>query len=104
MAERLGWLQNAPVRCSKRTWPSVGRLIRESAASPAHSKAVTQVPLLDRRRFILGGMIFLSAFARLTAAPDAPANDLLAKAHAALGHLGLTVIAVIFILLNFWRG
>jgi len=49
-------------------------------------------------------MIFLSAFARLTAAPATPANDLLAKAHAALGYLGLTVIALVFVLLNFWRG
>ncbi len=65
---------------------------------------MTQVPLLERRHFILGGMIILSAFARLTAAPEARANDLLAKAHAALGHLGLTLIALVFVLLNFWRG
>jgi hypothetical protein len=49
-------------------------------------------------------MLFLSAFARLSAAPEAPANDLLAKAHAAIGHLGLTVIALVFVLLTFWKG
>jgi hypothetical protein len=49
-------------------------------------------------------MIFLSAFARLLAAPEPPANDLLAKAHAAIGHLGLTVIALVFVLLTFWKG
>jgi hypothetical protein len=59
---------------------------------------------LARRHIILDGMIFLSAFSRLTAAPEAHANDLLAKAHAALGHLGLTLIALVFVLLNFWRG
>jgi hypothetical protein len=49
-------------------------------------------------------MLFLSAFSRLTAAPEAKPNDLLAKAHAALGHLGLTIIALVFVLLNFWKG
>ncbi len=50
-----------------------------------------------------GEMLLLSAFARLTAAPEAPANVLLAKKHAALGHIGLTVIALVFVLLNFWK-
>jgi len=49
-------------------------------------------------------MIFLSAFSRLIAAPEAKPNDLLAKAHAAIGHLGLTIIALVFVLLTFWKG
>jgi hypothetical protein len=48
-------------------------------------------------------MIFLSAFARLTATPEAKPNDLLAKSHAAIGHLGLTIIALVFVLLSFWK-
>jgi hypothetical protein len=49
-------------------------------------------------------MLFLAAFARLSAAPEPTANDLLAKAHAAIGHLGLTIIALVFVLLTFWKG
>ena len=49
-------------------------------------------------------MIFLAAFARLSAAPEPPANDLLAKSRAALGHLGLTIIALVFVLLTFCKG
>jgi uncharacterized membrane protein len=67
-------------------------------------KGVNQVPLLRAGALILGGMIFLSAFARLTAAPQAAPNDLLAKARAAVGHLGLTIIALVFVLLNLWKG
>jgi hypothetical protein len=48
------------------------------------------------------GMLFLSAFARLI--PREPeANDLLAESHAALGHLGLTIIAIVFVLVTFWK-
>jgi hypothetical protein len=49
-------------------------------------------------------MLFLSAFARLVP-PEPQANDLLAQTRAAaLGHLGLTVIAIVFILITFWNG
>ncbi len=55
-----------------------------------------------RRRHYSGGMLFLSAFARLI--PREPeANDLLAESHAALGHVGLTVIAIVFVLVTFWK-
>jgi hypothetical protein len=50
----------------------------------------------------LGGMLFLAAFARLSPAREEP-NDLLAQRYAALGHLGLTVIAVVFVVLTFWK-
>jgi hypothetical protein len=55
-----------------------------------------------RRRHYSWGMLFLSAFARLI--PQEPeANDLLAESHAALGHLGLTIIAIVFVLITFWK-
>ena len=47
-------------------------------------------------------MLFLAALSRLRPAHDEP-NDLLAQRHAALGHLGLTVIAVVFVVLTFWN-
>lgn len=48
-------------------------------------------------------MLFLFAFARLIPGEPEP-NDLLAQTHAALGHLGLTVIAIVFVLVTFWKG
>jgi hypothetical protein len=65
---------------------------------------VKSVTLLQRDLLILGGMIFLAAFARLSAAPEPAPNDLLAKSRAALGHLGLTIIALVFVLLTFCKG
>jgi hypothetical protein len=47
-------------------------------------------------------MLFLFAFARLIP-PEPEANDLLAESHAALGHVGLTVIALVFVLVTFWK-
>lgn len=48
-------------------------------------------------------MLFLFAFSRLIP-PEPEANDLLAEAHAAIGHLGLTIIAIVFVLITFWKG
>ncbi|HEX3949336.1 MAG TPA: hypothetical protein VHW95_05740 [Steroidobacteraceae bacterium] len=48
-------------------------------------------------------MLFLAAFARLIPSEPEP-NDLLAQSHAALGHLGLTIIAIVFVLVTFWKG
>jgi uncharacterized membrane protein len=67
------------------------------------SKSVNQITLLSFGAIILGAMLFLSAFARL-AQPEPEANDLLAQSRAALGHLGLAIIAMVFILLTFWKG
>ena len=55
-----------------------------------------------RARHYSGGMLFLSAFARLIPREPEP-NDLLAESHAALGHLGLTIIAIVFVLVTFWK-
>jgi len=49
-------------------------------------------------------MLFLAAFSRLSLPRESEQNDLLAQSHAALGHLGLTVIALVFVLLTFWKG
>jgi uncharacterized membrane protein len=63
---------------------------------------VIRITFLSSGAIILGGMLFLSAFARLV--PREPeANDLLAGSHAALGHLGLTIIAIVFVLVTFWK-
>jgi hypothetical protein len=56
-----------------------------------------------RRRHYSYGMLFLSAFARIVPQESEP-NGLLAQPRAALGHLGLTIIAVVFILVTFWKG
>jgi hypothetical protein len=64
---------------------------------------VNQITLLSLGAIILGAMLFLSAFARLVP-PEPEANDLLAQSRAALGHLGLTIIAIVFILITFWKG
>jgi hypothetical protein len=53
------------------------------------------------RRHYSWRMLFLSAFARLVPREPEP-NDLLAQ-HAAIGHLGLTLIALVFVLITFWK-
>lgn len=62
--------------------------------------SVTQFPL---RAGILAAMIFLAAFNRLTTPAEPPANDLLAGARAAIGHISLAIIALVIVLLNFWK-
>jgi uncharacterized membrane protein len=64
---------------------------------------VKRITLLSLGVIILGVMLFLSAFARLVPA-EPEANDLLAQSRAALGHLGLTIIAIVFVLITFWKG
>jgi hypothetical protein len=54
-------------------------------------------------RGYLWRMVFLSAFIRVARAPEPQPNDLLAEARLRLGHLGLTVIALIFVLISFWQ-
>ena len=57
-----------------------------------------------RGRHYSYGMLFLSAFARIVPQESEP-NGLLAQSRAAaLGHLGLTIIAVVFVLVTFWKG
>ena len=51
---------------------------------------------------MLGAMLFLSAFASIIPREPEP-NDLLAESRAILGHVGLTIIALVFVLLTFWK-
>jgi uncharacterized membrane protein len=48
-------------------------------------------------------MLFLAALTSLRPPRKDPPNDLLAQQHAALGHLGLTIIALVFVVLTFWK-
>jgi uncharacterized membrane protein len=64
---------------------------------------VNRITLLSAGAIILAGMLFLSAFARIVPQESEP-NGLLAQSRAALGHLGLTIIAVVFVLVTFWKG
>jgi hypothetical protein len=48
-------------------------------------------------------MLFLAAITSLGPPREDKPNDLLAQQHAALGHLGLTIIAVVFVVLSFWK-
>jgi hypothetical protein len=48
-------------------------------------------------------MLFLAAFLRFVPAPEPPPNDLLAQARLRLGNLGLTIIALIFVLVTLWQ-
>jgi hypothetical protein len=64
---------------------------------------VIRITLLSVGAIILMGMLFLSAFARIVP-PESQPNDLLAQPRAALGHLGLTIIAIVFVLVTFWKG
>jgi hypothetical protein len=77
--------------------------VRRTAAGSPLLGGVNRITLLSLGATILGAMLFLSAFARL-AAREPEANDLLAQSHAALGHLGLTIIAIVYVLITFWNG
>jgi len=69
----------------------------------AFARVVNRITLLPGSPINLEAMLFLAAFARLWQPRDPEPNDLLAQSHAALGHAGLTIIAVVFVLLSFWK-
>jgi hypothetical protein len=48
-------------------------------------------------------MLFLAAVHQIWTPKEPEANDLLAASRAALGHLGLTIIALVFVLITFWK-
>jgi hypothetical protein len=48
-------------------------------------------------------MLFLAAILRVWVRPSAEANDLLAATRARLGHLGLTIITLVYLLTSFWQ-
>ena len=46
-------------------------------------------------------MLFLAAIARLAHRPEAQSNDLLVRSR--LGHVGLTVITLVYVLIVLWQ-
>jgi len=59
-----------------------------------------------RGRIELAGMIhmlLLSAILRVWLPREPQPNDLLAEARLRIGHVGLTVVALVFVLLNLWQ-
>jgi len=48
-------------------------------------------------------MLFLSAILRIWLPAEPEPNDLLAHTRLRLGNVGLTVIALVFILVKFWQ-
>ncbi len=48
-------------------------------------------------------MLLLGAILKLWLPPEPAPNDLLARTRLAVGHISLTVIALVFVLLSFWQ-
>lgn len=48
-------------------------------------------------------MLLMSAILRMWLPREPRANDLLAKTRLRLGHLGLTIVALAYILVTFWQ-
>ena len=48
-------------------------------------------------------MLLMTAILRVWTPGEPEPNDLLAEARQRMGHLGLTVIALVFVLITFWR-
>jgi hypothetical protein len=61
------------------------------------------ITLLSHGPIILGAMLFLAAFHRILTPRESQANDLLAASRATMGHLGLAIIALVFVLITFWK-
>ncbi len=48
-------------------------------------------------------MLLLTAILRVWVPRDPEANDLLAGIRLRVGHLGLTIIALVYVLISFWQ-
>lgn len=48
-------------------------------------------------------MLCLAAILRLSLPEQPPPNDLLAQVRLRLGHVGLTVIALVYVLVTLWQ-
>jgi len=48
-------------------------------------------------------MLLLTAIMRIWLPREIAPNDLLAQTRLKVGHLGLTIIALVFVLLSFWQ-
>ena len=71
---------------------------------------VTRVTPLSRQAFIVRRrnpqgrtMLLLTAILRVWLPRDPEANDLLAAIRLRVGHLGLTIIALVYVLISFWQ-
>jgi hypothetical protein len=71
---------------------------------------VTPVTPLSRQAIIVGirkrqgrTMLLLTAILRIWLPRDPQPNDLLAGIRSRIGHLGLTVIALVYVLITFWQ-
>ena len=62
-----------------------------------------QITFSARGRTILGSMLILFTLARMVPR-EAKHDGFDDEPYAALGHVGLTVIALVFVLLDFWKG
>jgi hypothetical protein len=49
------------------------------------------------------GMLLLAAISHLWTPRQTEPSDVAGPSHAALGHLGLTIIALVFVLITFWK-
>jgi hypothetical protein len=50
-----------------------------------------------------GAMLCIAAITHLWVPRETEPNEVATQAHESLGHLGLTVIALVFVLLTFWK-
>ena len=48
-------------------------------------------------------MLLLTAILRVWSPRDPEPNDLLAAIRLRIGHLGLTIIALVYVLISFWQ-
>jgi hypothetical protein len=71
---------------------------------------VTRVTHLSRQAFNVRirnpegrTMLLLTAILRVWLPRDPEANDLLAAIRLRVGHLGLTIIALVYVLISFWQ-
>ncbi len=76
----------------------------------ADGKDVNSITLFDAGTFIVQvpgrevhAMLLLSAIVRMSTPSELEPNDLLAEARQKMGHVGLTVIALVFFLVSFWQ-
>lgn len=58
---------------------------------------------MSRDSAIFSAVLCLLAILRFALPPEPSANDLLAYAQMRVGHIALTIIALVYVLLAFWR-
>ena len=84
---------------------------RRTQRVPQVIRDVNCITLLSACWFILDvlnrsgcfAMLLLSAILRYSLLPEARPNDLMAQTRLRLGHMGLTIVALVFVLVTFWQ-